>query len=141
MNDPYRPGPPPRAWRQDRGAVVAGVCAGIAEDLDLPLPLIRMVTVLFALLPTGLAYLALALLLRRRPSHRGGGAYRDVTGSAGRTSRGPGRSRPASPVPASHGWELLRHRLAMLEPRLKNIEAFVTSSDFELHRGFRRMGQ
>ncbi len=141
MNDPYRPGPPPRAWRQDQGAVVAGVCAGIAEDLDLPLPLIRMVTVLFALLPTGLAYLALALLLRRRPVDRDAGRGRGFTDGLGRMPRGTGRSQPASPVLASQGWEMLRHRLAMLEPRLKNIEAFVTSSDFELHRGFRRMGR
>ncbi len=141
MNDPYRQGPPQRAWRQDQGAIVAGVCAGIAEDLDLPLPLIRMVAVLFAVLPTGLAYLALSLLLRRRPSYRGVGPRRGTRDGAGRMPRDTGRSQPASPALASQSWELLRHRFAMLEPRLKNIEAFVTSSDFELHRGFRRMGQ
>ncbi len=128
MNDPFSPAPPPRVWRQDRHGLIAGVCAGIAEDLDLPLPLIRMVSVLFMLLPAGLAYLALALLLRRRQPGRTGWTPRGTTG-------------PAQPMPAAAGWELLQHRLATLEPRLKNIEAFVTSSDFELHRGFRRMGQ
>ena len=137
MNDPFEP--MPRVWRQDRHALVAGVCAGLAEDLDLPLPLIRMLAVLFVLLPTGLSYLALALLLRRRLPAGGG-----VAGLSGwAPSRGsPDRSRSAAAFPASpasQNWELLRHRLATLEPRLKNIEAFVTSSDFELHRGFRRM--
>ena len=138
MNDPF--GPTPRVWRQDRHALIAGVCAGLAEDLDLPLPLIRMLAVLFVVLPTGLAYLALALLLRRRlPAGSG------MAGPSGWAPKRGGMDRSCSAAPAfpasptSQNWELLRHRLSTLEPRLKNIEAFVTSSDFELHRGFRRM--
>ena len=123
-----------RVWRRDHGAVLSGVCAGLAEDLDLPLPLVRLVSVLFLLLPTGLAYLALSMLLRRGPVRRATSAS---------PMRGPMREQMARSgrrtEPVSNEWALLRHRFATLEPRLKRIEAFVTSSDFELDRGFRRM--
>ncbi len=125
-----------RLWRHDRGAMLTGVCAGLAEDLDLPLPLVRIVAVIFLVLPTGLAYLALSLLLRRRPVQYG--ARLGVRSDSPRTTR-PGRTEaPAAPLP---NFALLAHRLEALEPRLKRIEAFVTSSDFELHRGFRRMDE
>ena len=123
-----------RVWRRDRGAMLSGVCAGLAEDLDLPLPLIRAVSLVFLVLPTGLAYLALSMLMRRRPvRHRArpGGAMPD-------TGR---RGQAAAPPAALPNFALLAHRFEMLEPRLKRIEAFVTSSDFELHRGFRRMDE
>ena len=141
MNDPFARGQPRRVWRQDEGAMIAGVCAGIAEDLDLPLPLVRLVTAVFLILPTGLAYLALTLLLRRRlpgrmlPPDRSGWSS---SASVGTRSGQPAAASRAMPVGQS--WALLQHRFAVLEPRLKNIEAFVSSSDFELHRGFRRMG-
>ena len=122
-----------RVWRHDRDAMLSGVCAGLAEDLDLPLPLVRIVALVFLVLPTGLAYLALSLLLRRRPVRRGV-RLNDMT----RTTRLSRAEAPAAPLP---NFALLAHRLEALEPRLKRIEAFVTSSDFELHRGFRRMDE
>jgi phage shock protein PspC (stress-responsive transcriptional regulator) len=122
--------------------MVAGICAGLAEDLDLPLPLVRMVALLFLILPTGLAYLALTMLLRRRQPR----SMSWSTGGAGVSQRQePSRNRPQSaggrPVPANETWALLRHRFEMLEPRVERIEAFVSAPDFELHRGFRRMGE
>lgn len=130
MNDPFSRGVPPRFWRQDDGALAAGVCAGLAEDLDLPLPLVRLVTAIFLILPTGLAYLALAMLLRRRQPQR-------------RRWNGTGRLHEHGPVtgsrPSGEGWILLRNRFELLEPRVGRIEAFVTAPDFELHRGFRGM--
>ena len=125
-----------RPWRHDRDAMLSGVCAGLAEDLDLPLPLVRIVALIFLVLPTGLAYLALSLLLRRCPVRHGVGL--GVRSDSPRTAR-PGRAEaPAVGLP---NFALLMHRLEALEPRLKRIEAFVTSSDFELHRGFRGMDE
>lgn len=132
-----------RVWRQDRGAVLSGVCTGLAEDLDLPLPLIRLVTVLFFILPTGLAYLALSMLLRRRPLRRpmrfSGTSYQSAQSHQ---AGGPARfaDMPAGKPPVQN-FALLVHRFEALEPRLKRIEAFVTSKDFELERGFRKMGE
>ncbi len=130
-----------RVWRQDRGAMFSGICSGLAEDLDLPLPLLRLVALVFLVLPTGLAYLALSLLLRRRParSARSGRSAGDRA-FAGLTSGSAGRQeRPV--IPAGSNLALLAHRFERIEPRLKQIEAFVTSKDFELHRDFRRMGE
>jgi phage shock protein C len=124
-----------RVWRRDGRAMFAGVCAGLAEDLDLPLPVVRMVAVLFWFLPTGLAYVGLALILRRREGARvsprpGRVAARTAAGTGGRVAA----------APTAGDWALLRHRFEMLEPRLGRIEAFVTAPEFELHRDFRRMG-
>ena len=128
MNDT---GLPARVWRRDQGAMLTGVCAGLSEDLDLPLPLVRIVTVVFLVLPTGLAYLALSLLLRRRPIRQ--------PSRLGVSRPRPGQTDPRpTPLP---NFALLAHRFEVLEPKLKRIEAFVTSSDFELHRGFRRMDE
>ncbi len=127
-----------RLWRRDRGAMLSGVCAGLAEDLDLPLPLVRAVSVIFVILPTGLAYLALSLLLRRRPMRgRSPVGVRSGGPLGARTGTGTATPRPA-PV---QKFALLAHRLEALEPRLKRIEAYVTSDEFELHGGFRRMGE
>ena len=141
MNDPFSRDVFPRVWRQDQGAMAAGVCAGLAEDLDLPLPLVRIVALLFLVLPTGLAYLALALLLRRRQPRRFNRAGRPATDAMRAGQGGRAAPMPDRPAPVREGWALLRHRLETLEPRLSRIEAFVTAPDFELHRGFRRMGE
>ncbi len=125
-----------RLWRRDRGAMLSGVCAGLAEDLDLPLPLVRMVSVIFVILPTGLAYLALSLLLRRLPVR----AASPVGARFGASLGGRAGAAAARPAPVQK-FALLAHRLEALEPRLKRIEAYVTSDEFELHGGFRRMGE
>lgn len=131
MNDPFSRGVPPRFWRQDDGALAAGVCAGLSEDLDLPLPLVRLVTAIFLMLPTGLAYLALAMLLRRRQPQR---RRREGSGTLHERGQAAAGSRLSG-----EGWILLRNRFELLEPRVGRIEAFVTAPDFELHRGFRGM--
>ena len=125
-----------RLWRRDRGAMLSGVCAGLAEDLDLPLPLVRAVSLVFVVLPTGLAYLALSLLLRRLPVR---GAPR--LGARGGVKVGARVGMSAPPTASIQKFALLAHRLEALEPRLKRIEAYVTSDEFELHGGFRRMGE
>ncbi len=125
-----------RLWRRDRGAMLSGVCAGLAEDLDLPLPLVRAVSLVFVVLPTGLAYLALSLLLRRLPVR---GAPR--LGARGGVRVGARVGMSAPPTASIQKFALLAHRLEALEPRLKRIEAYVTSDEFELHGGFRRMGE
>lgn len=134
-----------RVWRRDRDAMLSGVCAGLAEDLDLPLPLIRAVAVIFLLLPTGLAYLALSMLLRRGPVRarsRLGIADRAplAQAAAGQTRNMQGQTMQIQNTQVQN-WALLQHRFEALEPRLKRIEAFVTSKDFELHRDFRAMDE
>ena len=125
-----------RLWRRDRGAMLSGICAGLAEDLDLPLPLVRAVSVIFVILPTGLAYLALSMLLRRLPA-RGTSQFGARVGAPPGAHGGAATARPM-PI---QKFALLAHRLEALEPRLKRIEAYVTSDEFELHGGFRRMGE
>ncbi|MCQ8277406.1 PspC domain-containing protein [Acetobacteraceae bacterium KSS8] len=134
-------GEPPRLWRHDDGAIFAGVCAGLAEDLDLPLPLVRLVALVFVVLPTGLAYLALGILLRRRPGAAAVFAERAfMARDSGPARSGPRAPAGASALPPRQEWALLQHRLLALEPRITRIEGVVTAEDFELQRDFRRMG-
>lgn len=131
-------GAAPRLWRHDEGAMFAGVCAGLAEDLDLPLPLVRLVAILFLILPTGLAYLALGVLLRRRtPVRRPFVLHPSPQARPAAPAARNGRAAAAPPL--RQDWALLRHRFATLEPRISRIEGVVTADDFELHRDFRRM--
>jgi phage shock protein PspC (stress-responsive transcriptional regulator) len=108
---------------------IAGICAAIAAEFDLPVMVVRCIALMFAVLPTGLTYLLLALLSGR---HRGAVA-------AAWESMGGG---PSSPPPAafSRDYGSMRQRFAALESRLASIEAFVSSKDFELYKGFSQMG-
>jgi phage shock protein PspC (stress-responsive transcriptional regulator) len=97
--------------------MLAGVCAEIAAGTGLPVGLVRGVMAVCAVLPTGIAYAVLASLTGRVRTPR-----------AGRTGAALGRD-----------WMALSQRFAAIEPRLSSIEAFVSSRDFELHKGFRQM--
>jgi phage shock protein PspC (stress-responsive transcriptional regulator) len=111
----------PRPW-------IAGICAELAARFDLPPSAVRAVVLVFALLPTGLTYLLLALLSGQ---HRGRLAAAWETLGATRSS--------AAPSPFGRECGSVRQRFTALESRLASIEAFVSSQDFELHKGFSQM--
>jgi len=106
-----------------RHAWLAGICADLAADFDLSPGTVRILMLLFAVLPAGLVYLALMALSGQR--------------------RATGRTEFYGARPASSGREasLVQQRFAALDRRLGAIEAFVSSKDFELHKGFRQMRQ
>ncbi len=111
-----------------RRAWVTGLCNDLAVALDLPVGAVRVVVLVFSVLPTGITYLALSLLANQR---RARVAF----------SR-PAAYRPSAPPPGSgygQDWVGPRARFADLEARLNSMEAFVSSKDFELHKGFRQM--
>jgi phage shock protein C len=125
-----------RIWRANREALAAGICAGLAQDLDLPPTLVRIVCAIFLILPTGLAYLALALLMRQRPQ----AMYRGFAGSYSRMRANPeAPGAAAAQAPLGAKWAMLRQRLELLEPRIAAAESCVTSREFDLDRKFRHM--
>ena len=115
-----------RLRRDPRRAVVAGVCAGIAEYFGVNRLLIRLLA-LFGLvaftLPTLVAYLVAALLLERRPDD----LYADEA-EAGFWRRA--RTEPRATMAE------LAARLRALDQRLQAAESYVTSSAFRLRREF-----
>jgi len=116
-----------RIYRDPARGWIAGVCAGVADHLGVEPILVRLVAVLcliFFILPTIVAYVAFALVLKPRPPALFASAdeesfFRGLRSDPGSTLRG------------------IRERFGRLERRLARAEALVTSDEFDLRRRFR----
>ena len=111
-----------KLWRIPEKGMLKGVCAGIAQYLDVPVKLIRLIVVLsmiFGLFFFVLvAYIALTFILDPMPQ----GADR------------------AKPQPTSR--DLLNEvdaELAAGEQRLRSMERYITSDTFTLRSRFRQL--
>jgi phage shock protein C len=124
MSDFYKHKNPHRLFRDKEHAVLAGVCAGIAEYFGLNRKGVRLVTFLFALFPPFCAfiiisYIILAIVLPVKP------------GSIDENPEQAEFWRGVSNAP-SDVFGALRHRFRELNHRLEKMEAFVTSREFEI---------
>lgn len=106
---------------------IAGVCVGLAEFFDWNVKLIRLVFVaafiISGFFPVGVIYLVLWYLMDEDEAPRRRSASWADT---------PPRTEP--PTPSE-----LRARFTRLEQRLRNMEACVTSDEFELRRELRKL--
>ena len=117
---------PHRLYRNPRDGMVFGVCAGLADYMDVAAWKLRIAFIAFAFFfPPGafVIYLMGAFFLRRRPEVRAAPAdaeedrfWRAVSG------------RP------SETFHALRHRFRELDARLATMEHVVTSEEFRLAR-------
>ena len=117
---------PHRLYRDKENAMLAGVCAGIADYFGYNRRGTRVVTVLLALLPPFFAfvvisYLVLAIVLPVKPV----ALYENQE----QAEFWRGVSNAPSDVFGS-----LRHRFRELNLRLERMEAFITSKEFEIDR-------
>jgi phage shock protein C len=124
MSDFYKHKNPHRLFRDKEHAVLAGVCAGIAEYFGLNRKGVRLVTFLFILFPPFFAfivisYVVLAIVLPVKPV--------DLFESSEQAEFWRGVSNAPSDV-----FGALRHRFRELNHRLEKMEAFVTSREFEI---------
>ena len=116
-----------RLYRDPEHAILAGVCAGIADYLGIERIVIRLAFVLalvFFIVPAGLAYVLLAIALPKRPP----ALYRSDEEAA--FWRGVATA-PDDTLAA------LRHRFGDLEGRIRAMERQVTSGELDLRRKFR----
>jgi phage shock protein C len=111
-----------KLWRIPEKGMVKGVCAGIAQYLDVPVKLVRLITVLamiFGLFFFVLvAYIALTFILDPMPA----GASQE------------------KPQPTNR--DLLDEvdaELAAGEQRLRSMERYITSDTFTLRSRFRQL--
>jgi phage shock protein C len=125
---------PHRLYRDRDHAVLAGVCAGIAEYFGLNRKGVRIVVAFSALffLPfVAVSYLVLALVLPVKPQEVN--VDREKAEFWREVSNAP-----------SDVFSNVKHRFRELDRRLQRMEAFVTSREFEidreLHREARRSG-
>lgn len=149
-----------KIYRNKRDAKWLGVCAGIADYLEVSAFAVRLVFLLLFFTTGGfplLFYIAAWLVLDVRPEH----LYKDAdpaptaepasTGAESEQQSGFHRpQRPARPARAKGSSEEEFHskrreikycarKLASLQERLARMEAYVTSSRFKLHREFRNI--
>jgi phage shock protein C len=126
MSDFYKHKNPHRLFRDKEHAVLAGVCAGIAEYFGLNRKCVRLVTFLFICFPPFfgfiiISYVVLAIVLPVKPG--------DLFESSEQAEFWRGVSNAPSDV-----FGALRHRFRELNHRLQKMEAFVTSREFEIDR-------
>ena len=124
MSDLYERRNPHRLYRDKDHAILAGVCAGVANYFGLNRKGLRLIaavsTVFFApfMIPT---YIVLAIILPAKPQD----LYKDE--SQEKFYRG------LSMAP-SEVFSNLNHRFRELDLRLQKMEAFVTSREFNIDR-------
>ena len=124
MSDLYERKNPHRLYRDKDHAIVAGVCAGLANYFGLNrkgLRLILAVSTLFFFPFVVPAYIVLAIILPTKPED----LYKDE--SQEKFWRG------VSMAP-SDVFSNLSHRFRELDLRLQKMEAYVTSREFEMDR-------
>lgn len=130
MSEFYKRQNPHRLYRDKKNAIVAGVCAGIADYFDFNRKGVRVATVIAMLFPpfipfVVLAYVLLAILLPVKPVE----LYEENAKTV--------FWRGVSTAPADV-FGTLRHRFKELNLRLEKMEAYVTSKGFEFDRELSR---
>jgi len=126
MSDFYKRQNPHRLYRDKKNAMIAGVCAGIADYFDFNRKGVRVATVLAMLFPPFipfviLSYVLLAILVPAKPS--------DLYADEERAVFWRGVTNAPSDV-----FGALTHRFRELNLRLEKMEAYVTSKEFEFER-------
>jgi phage shock protein C len=118
---------PSRLYRNTERGVIFGVCAGLADYFGISRFIVRIVAVIALFMfppPTLFCYFMAALLIRRAPAYH---YESDAEKEFWRQVR----------LKPSESLSRLRHRYREQEQRIRNMEAFVTSSEAKLHRAFR----
>ncbi|MTH46361.1 envelope stress response membrane protein PspC [Intestinirhabdus alba] len=111
-----------KLWRIPQRGMVRGVCAGIAQYLDVPVKLVRILAVLsifFGLaLITFVAYIILSFMLDPMPDSLAFGEQQPDSGEL---------------------LDAVERELATGEQRLRDMERYVTSDTFTLRSRFRQL--
>jgi phage shock protein C len=120
-----------RLWRDTDRGIIAGVCAGIADYVNVEPVVVRIAAgagLIFFFVPTVAAYVILAVVLRPKPA----ALYES------RDEETFWRGVNNAPTDTLQG---LRRKFHDLEERLGQMESQVTSGDYDLHRKFRDLGR
>lgn len=141
-------------YRDEANGKIAGVCAGIAEYFGIEIWLVRILTVTSFFLLAGpfifVAYIACWFIMDKKPT--GGDAY-TAGYKMGKKAMGPGKgwvnseSKPIevkarvwqSGEPPKQAFYDIQQRFRTAEERLRKIESYVTSKEFQLNRELSRL--
>lgn len=120
---------PTRFYRDPKNGIIRGVCAGISDYFGISVVPVRIgVIIAFFLfsVPVALAYLILGFVLNPKPD----GLYRseDEERFWRRTRVDPHRTVSE-----------FQQKFRSVEKRIRDAEAYVTSSEFKLNRDFKNL--
>ena len=138
---------------------IAGVCAGVAEYFGLETWLVRILTVTGFFLLAGpfmlVAYVAAWFILDKKPGTTGSKKKHAFKGHAAKQNfQGKGwyygdqdESKKVevktqvwqAGEPPRQAYYDIKHRFKGVEKRLRNIETYVTSSEFQLNREINKL--
>jgi len=115
-----------KLYRSSDEAMIAGVCAGLADFFGFELTLTRVLVVIGTLFFPSLVfvYIVLAVLLKKKPTISA--PARSYDDNIQRRIR----SEPHATLSS------VRHRFRSLDHRLQRLEKYVTSDRFKLDREF-----
>ena len=125
MSDLHQSKNPHRLYRDRENAMIAGVCAGIAEYFGFCRKGVRIITAIGAVvfMPfVVISYIILAILLPVRPVQE-----QPVDEEQAKFWRGVSNA-------LSDVFSNVKHRFRELDLRLQRMEAFVTSREFDIDR-------
>jgi phage shock protein C len=127
--------------RDDRNGKIAGVCAGIADYFGWELWLVRVVVLASVLLGFGgilpVLYLVGWIVLEKKSvaEQRSGEPVRAAAERPVEVKTRVWQRGEAPPRALNH----LKQQFDSIEYRLRDMESYVTSSKFQLHREFNKL--
>ncbi|MDM7860080.1 envelope stress response membrane protein PspC [Alteromonas sp. ASW11-36] len=144
-------------YRDPENGKVAGVCAGIGEYFGIETWLVRILTVTGFVLLAGpfmlVAYVACWFILDKKPISGQAASMRTFSTAAPNASSGKGwvnETEQEKPIEVkAHVWQAgeppkqafhdIQMRFRKAEERLRKVETYVTSKEFQLNRELSRL--
>ena len=143
-------------YRDTKHGRIAGVCAGIAEYFGLEVWLVRILTVTAFFLLAGpfvfVTYIACWFIFDKKPEHMNAPGYQQQTSSgAGQNwaNSSSAQQRGEKVEVKTRVWQAgepprqafhdISNRFQTIEQRLRKMETYVTSREFQLNREISRL--
>ena len=144
--------------RDTEGGKIAGVCAGLADFFGVETWLVRIATVAATLLIAGpfipVFYIAAWFILDKKVTHPKTVASHQAASFSSKQSKGKGwhndlaeedkKVEVKSKVwqagePPKQAFYDIKHQFVRLEQRLRKVETYVTSSEYQLNREINKL--
>ncbi|WP_407332734.1 envelope stress response membrane protein PspC [Enterovibrio sp. 27052020O] len=123
-------------YRDPVNGKIGGVCAGIADYLGVEIWLVRIITVSAFLIGLGffviVAYIAATLILEKMPPEEAKKTHHFREHQVKQKPWQQGKS-------ASHLLADIDQEMMQMEQGVAKMEAYVTSSEFDLNRQFKKL--
>lgn len=134
-DDGYAYSEPRKRFRRNKiDGVVAGVCAGIGDYLNVDPVIVRILTVISFFL-TGVTFFIYIGFWMFTPSDKRAPYRREYRQA--RKARRRHKENPSEPLRTTASYRDVRGKFSSLETRLQDLEKSITSSEWQLRRDFR----